>query len=70
MAFQQTDLDKLDAAILDETLEVQFADGRKVRKHSKADMMALRAQVKAELSAAASQVAPQRRVTVGRVRRR
>ncbi|MBW6523447.1 hypothetical protein KZ810_08040 [Sphingomonas sp. RHCKR47] len=69
MAFQQSDLDKLDAAILDDTLEVQFADGRKVRKHSKADMLALRVEVKADLASAASQTRPLRRTTIGRFRR-
>lgn len=42
MAYTKEDLDRLDAALLDDTLEVQFADGRRVKKHSKADMIALR----------------------------
>ena len=70
MPFQQSDLDQVDKALLDETLEVQFADGRRVRKHSKADMLALRAEVKADLAATASQTMPRRRTTIGRVRRR
>lgn len=69
MAFQQSDLDKLDAAILSGVRSVTFADGRKTEFHSLNEMRALRSDVKAELSAAASQTQPSRRTTIGRMRR-
>jgi hypothetical protein len=69
MAFQQSDLDKLDAAILSGVRAVTFADGRKTEFHSLNEMRALRSDVKAELSAAASQTQPRRRTTIGRMRR-
>lgn len=69
MAFQQSDLDKLDAAILSGVRAVTFADGRKTEFHSLNEMRALRSDVKAELSASASQTQPRRRTTVGRIRR-
>lgn len=69
MAYQQGDLDKLDAAILSGVKAVTFADGRKTEFHSLDEMRRLRADIKGELSAAASQVTPRRRTTVGRIRR-
>ncbi len=69
MAFQQSDLDKLDVAILSGVRSVTFADGRKTDFHSLNEMRALRADVKAELSAAASRTQPLRRTTVARMRR-
>ena len=69
MAFQQSDLDKLDAAILSGVRAVTFADGRKTEFHSLNEMRALRSDVKAELSTAASQTQPRRRTTIGRMRR-
>jgi len=68
MAWTKDDLDRLDAALLDETLEVQFADGRRVKKHSKADMIALRNMI-ADVVGAAS-VGTRIRSTVGRIYRR
>lgn len=69
MAFQQTDLDKLDAAILSGVKSVTFADGRRTEFHSLDEMRGLRTDIKAELAANASQLAPRRRTTVGRMRR-
>lgn len=68
MAWTQSDLDKLDAAIVNGRKRVTFADGRSIEYHSLDEIRAARRDVKAELMASASQVNP-RRVTVGRVRR-
>lgn len=68
MAWNKDDLDRLDAALLDDTLEVQFADGRRVKKHSKADMIALRNMVAEVVNAAGS--SSRIRSTVGRIYRR
>ncbi len=69
MAFQQSDLDKLDTAILGGVRKVIFADGRSTEFHSLTEMRALRSDIKAELAAASSQTQPHRRTTVGRIRR-
>lgn len=69
MAYQQSDLDKLDAAIVSGIKSVTFADGRRTEYQSVADMRAVRKDVKAELAAAASQTRPRTRFIVGRVGR-
>jgi hypothetical protein len=69
MPFQQSDLDKLDAAITAGVKKVTFADGRSTEYHSLDEMRRLRADVKAELSASSSQVSRRNRFIVGRVRR-
>ena len=69
MPFQQSDLDKLDAAILGGVKSVTFADGRKTEFHSLDEMRRLRADVKGELAASASQVSRRTRFIVGRVGR-
>lgn len=70
MAFQQSDLDKLDAAIVSGIKKVTFADGRSTEYQSLEDIRRARADVKAELAAASSQVARRtRRIIVGRVGR-
>jgi hypothetical protein len=69
VAFQQSDLDTLDAAILSGVRSVTFADGRKTEFHTLTEMRGLRSDIKAELAASASQVQPRRRTTVGRMRR-
>ncbi|WP_380787244.1 phage head-tail joining protein [Sphingomonas sp. R86521] len=69
MAFQQSDLDKLDTAILGGVRKVIFADGRSTEFHSLTEMRALRSDIKSELAAASSQTQPHRRTTVGRIRR-
>lgn len=69
MAFKQDDLDKLDAAILSGVKSVTFADGRRTEFHTLDEMRGLRSDIKAELSASASQTRPLRRTTVGRIRR-
>lgn len=66
MAWSQTDLDKLDAAIARNVRRVTFADGRTVEYQNADQMLAVRKTMKAELTAAASQV---RRATRGTMRR-
>ena len=69
MAWSQSDLDALSAAITSGLLRVRFADGRETTYQNVADMLALRKTMKAEIAAAASQVTG-RLVTVGRICRR
>ena len=69
MAYQQSDLDKLDAAIVSGVHQVTYADGRSVRYQSLDEMRRLRADVKAELAASSSQVSRRSRFIVGRVGR-
>ena len=69
MAWQQSDLDKLDAAMASGTKKVTFADGRSREFQDLGDMMKLRSLIKTELAEGASQVAP-RRTVVGRFGRR
>lgn len=66
MAFQQSDLDALDAAILTGKRSVTFADGRKVENHSLDELRRLRNDVKAEIAASASQVSPRVRFSIAR----
>ena len=70
MAWQQADLDTLDAAIARGVKSVTYADGRKIDYHSLDEMRRLRSDMKAEIGAAASQVSPRTRVVIGRMRRR
>jgi hypothetical protein len=70
MAFQQSDLDKLDAAILSGVKKVTFADGRSTEFHSLDEMRRLRGDIKGELAAAESQVSPRHRFSIGRMVRR
>lgn len=67
MAWTQSDLDKLGTAIADGVLEVQFADGRRIRRQSLADMRALRTDMKNEIAAAAAMASPPLRSTRGRI---
>ena len=69
MPYQPSDLAKLDAAIVSGIRSITFADGRKTEYQSLADMRAVRADVKAELAAAASPTSRRTRVIVGRVGR-
>lgn len=68
MAWTQTDLDTLDAAIISGIRKVTFADGRSTEYQNVADMRQVRNDMKAELSAARVSIAP--RTTVGRIYRR
>lgn len=68
MAYTQSDLDALSAAITSGIQEVQYADGRRVRYQSLADMRALRTDMKQEVAAA--RAGQGLRVTVGRIVRR
>lgn len=70
MVWSEADLIALDAAIMNGIRAVTYADGRKVEYHSLDEMRRLRADMKAELLAAASLVRPRRRTTVGRICRR
>ena len=70
MAYQQSDLDKLDAAIMSGVKKVSFADGRSTEFHSLDEMRRLRGDVKSELAASASQVRGRTRFIVGRIGRR
>jgi phage baseplate assembly protein gpV len=70
MAWTQTDLDRIDAALASETKRVQFADGRLVEYHTKAEMLQVRNLIRAEIAAAASQVNPIARATRARMIRR
>lgn len=54
MALTHADLDRIDAAIATAELEVQFADGRRVRYRSVADMQAARTHVAGILASASS----------------
>lgn len=70
MAYQQSDLDKLDAAIVSGIKSVTFADGRRTEYQSVGEMRAVRADVKAEVAASASRVNRRTRFIVGRLARR
>lgn len=70
MAYQQSDLDKLDAAIVSGIKSVTLADGRKTEWQSAAELRAIRADMKAEIAASASRVRPRTRFIVGQVARR
>lgn len=67
MAYQQSDLTKLDANILSGVKKITFADGRSTEFHSLDEMRRLRGDIKAELAAAAAQVNPRRRFSIGRM---
>lgn len=66
MAWSQTDLDKIDAALANNVRKVTFADGRTVEYQNADQMLAVRKAVKAELAASKTQVA---RATRGTMRR-
>jgi hypothetical protein len=67
MAYQQSDLDKLDTSILSGVKKVTFADGRSTEFHSLDEMRRLRVDIKADLAASAAQVTPRRRFSIGRM---
>lgn len=66
MAWSQSDLDKLSEALAAGIQRVRYSDGREVTYQTTADMLKVRDQMKAELAAAASQINPRRRFSVGR----
>jgi hypothetical protein len=70
MAYTQADLDKLDAQLLGSVKKVTFSDGRSTENYDLDQLRRLRAEMKAEIAAAASQVTPRLRTTVGRIVRR
>lgn len=70
MAWTQTDLDALSAAITDGIKRVVYADGRQVEYQTVADMLALRKEMRAEVVAAETKLSPGVRSTIGRVVRR
>lgn len=70
MAWTQTDLDALSAAITDGIKRVVYADGRQVEYQTVADMLALRKEMRAEVVAVETRLSPGVRSTIGRVVRR
>ncbi|MEA3033687.1 MAG: hypothetical protein QOH86_1703 [Sphingomonadales bacterium] len=69
MAWTQTDLDRIDAAIAGNTKSVTFSDGRQVSYQDADKMLEVRKAIKAEVAALSSQVTPRTRTTIGRMRR-
>lgn len=68
MAFQQSDLDRLDAAIGSGLRKVTFADGRSTEYQNVADMLKARDLIAGEVAPPIDRVARRRRrVIVGRV---
>lgn len=67
MAFTSTDLATIEQAIATGALRVRFADGREVSYQSGADLLAARALIAAEISAA-SATPPARMTRVVHVR--
>ncbi len=63
MAYQQSDLDKLDAAISSGVRSITFADGRRTEFHSLDQLLAARKVVESQLKMAAQ-------ASTGVVRRR
>lgn len=61
MAWQQTDLDKIDAAIASGIKSVTFADGRKTEYQSVEHMMSVRAIMAAQLQMQAQTLAGKKR---------
>ncbi len=70
MAFQQSDLDRLDSAIASGVQQVTFADGRSTRYQSLADMVAARKMIAKEVAGAGARASGRRRMTVLQVGRR
>ena len=67
MAWTQTDLDALSAAITDGVKSVTYADGRKVEYQTVADMLALRREMRTEVVGAELKENPGIRTTIGRI---
>jgi hypothetical protein len=68
MAFQQSDLDRINAAIASGVQQVTYADGRSVRYQSGADMLAARDAIRGEL-AGTGNTGRRQRITILRVGR-
>jgi phage baseplate assembly protein gpV len=69
MAWTQTDLDRIDAALAANVKSVTFSDGRQTTYQDTDKMLEVRKAIKAELLASASQVSPRVRATRGTMRR-
>lgn len=69
MAWTDSDLDRIDAAIAANTKSVTFSDGRQVTYQDVDKMLQVRQAIRAELLATASQINPRTRTTIGRLRR-
>ena len=67
MAFQQSDLDRLDAAIASGVRKVTFADGRSTEYQNTGDMVRAREMIVGVLDQSSSR--PRRRLIIGRVGR-
>lgn len=68
MAFQQSDLDRLDTAISSGVMEVRYADGRTVRYQSLDQMLAARTVIQSEIAIAAAALRGARRQRFGSFR--
>lgn len=68
MAFQQSDLDRLDAAISSGVRSVTFADGRRTEYQNVADMLRARDLISGEIVGASAGLR-RRRLTILRVGR-
>lgn len=68
MAFQQSDLDTLDAAIASGIMEVRFADGRSTKYQSLDTMLAARTVIQTEITIAAAALRGARRQKFGSFR--
>jgi len=66
MAWSQTDLDRLDAALANNVRKVTFADGRSTEYQNADQMLAVRKAIRAELLGSASS-SGRTRAVVGRV---
>jgi len=69
MAWTQSDLDRLDTAIVSGVKSITFADGRRTEYQSLADMRQARADVKAELAGTSATARRRPRFIVGRMGR-
>lgn len=64
MAYSQTDLDRLDAAIATGVLVMKYADGSQITYRSLDELLAARGRVAAALTAASSQTMGNPRVSL------
>jgi hypothetical protein len=70
MAWQQSDLDAIDKALASNVRSVTYSDGRRVDYQDADKMLAVRKEIKADLTAQATSLSPRLRTTVGRMCRR
>lgn len=70
MAWQQSDLDALEAAMVSGVRSLTFADGRRKEFHDLDQLRALRDDVKADLAGASAGSTRRNRITILRTGRR